>query len=381
MGVRTKVKANARKAVAQGSVKTLSITLIIVCIWFLYAIFILGASAVTELFNVPLSTINIFSDWSYVFSPIIVGATVVLQVILFSPLAVGTARWFYRLAGADTPDVVDLFDFFSGAKRYFGSIWLELNLLIRKVFFGVLFLAVPVFITVLGSLMYSGALSAVLLPETAGSVAPLIGTMLIILGVVLLVVAVIFLWIFQKRYMLARYIYSSGECSAWRSVKQSEEFMKYRKSELFIFDISFILWWASCIAVAPALYVFPYYMEASAIYARVLIESAERRKNGTLESANVIEHTEPTQEFRAPPEETFAPAVGEAHVYQQTNAETEARPKPEPYYTPAPEPQKEDQAEAEQGTAAENEPAPEPYYTPEPAPALEPENPRKDDLY
>lgn len=300
MSVRSKVKTNARRVLGQNYMKALIIVLILICVLFLFSLLMLIANTAVSFFGY----LEILGHWNYLLSPAIVCVTLLLQMLLFSPLLVGTARWFYRLVGNEPGEIIDLFDFFAGAKHYFGSVWMELNLFIRGFFYAFLFTALPIVLTELGVNLFIGFWSPEPVPD---SVAMVIGGMMSIAGIVLLAVTGIFSWIFLKRYALARYLYTEGGRSVRQAVKQSVYFMKGHKAELFLFDLSYLGWFISCILVAPAFFVLPYYLSAKALYARVIIEYGQRGKG--QEGIG----QEPTQEFGSeqPPVIILGPAEEE----------------------------------------------------------------------
>lgn len=286
MSVRSKVKVNARKAMTQNFIKSLSVTLILISVALLYAVFVMVANMVVELFIGPLGGRGILDDWNYLYSPILVGVSFLVQLVLFSPLVIGCAGWFYRLVGDENTDVIDLFDHFSGIRRYFGSLWFQLNLAVRSFFYSFLFTAVPVAVLGMGYLLITGRWVS---QDFSAPLSVLLGSMLMIAGTVLFIALGIFAWVFLKRYFLAPYLYAAGDCSVRQAFKQSVYFMKGHKGELFLFDLSFIGWFLCCIVLVPILYVFPYYTSASALYARVLIERGQREKEVSVQ--------EPTLEF------------------------------------------------------------------------------------
>lgn len=299
--LRGRIKTNARRAVTQNYVRSLCVVLILASVLMLLYILSVVANLLMEFFGPQLRYfIPILSGWNYVFSPIVVSVSLLMEWVLFSALILGVARWFYRLCGGEPCDVIDVFDCFAGGKRYFGALWLELNLFVRRLFWSLIFLCVPVAICLCGAAVLSGRgitlfgmtilggreSMNVLMPQAASSV---IGTMLLIAGSVLTAAAAIFLWVFLKRYFLARYLYAGNEgYSVRRAVKQSVYFMKGRKSDLFVFDLSFLGWLIACLALIPAFYAVPYYLCSRALYARVLIELHERRTDAPAE---------PTREF------------------------------------------------------------------------------------
>ncbi|RGB69786.1 DUF975 family protein [Provencibacterium massiliense] len=305
MSVRSKIKSNAKKAVSQNFVKTLTVTIILFCIVLLYIVLVMMANTVIELLSSTLALPGILRGWGYVSSPAVVGASLLLQLILFSPLMVGAARWFYRLMGQEGSDVFDLFEFFSSFRQYFGSFWLELNLTLRSFLYTFLFTLVPVVIVGLGSFLVTGEFGKAM----GGPAATLVGSMLLIAGVVLLIVSAIFSWIFLKRYFLARYLYSGGECTARQAIKQSVYFMRGRKTELFFFDLTFLGWFLACVLIVPFFYVAPYYMSSCALYARYLIEYGHRYQQAAPQP-------QPTKEFDCAPDEAAGdpeePQSGEA---------------------------------------------------------------------
>ncbi|MCI8622304.1 MAG: DUF975 family protein [Provencibacterium sp.] len=283
MSVRSKVKINARRVLWQNFIKALIVVLILLCVSFLFSLFMMIANTASS----ALGYLEILGDWNYLLSPLIVFTTLLLQLILFSPLLIGASKWFYRLVGSEPGDIIDLFDYFAGFKNYFGSVWMELNLFVRSFFYTFLFTVLPILLMGSGIELFNGFWSPEPIPMP---VATVVGGMLTIAGGVLLALAGIFSWIFLKRYALSRYLYAEGGCSVRRAIKQSVYFMRGRKAELFLFDLSYLGWLFSCLLVIPAFFVVPYYMSAKALYAKVIIEYGQR--GNTAEPPQ-----EPTKEF------------------------------------------------------------------------------------
>ena len=298
MSVRSKVKSNTRRVLGQNFMKALIVVLILVCVLFLFSLFMLIANTVASAFGY----LEILGNWNYLLSPAIVSLTLLLQLILFSPLLIGTAKWFYRLVGSESVDIIDLFDFFAGLKNYFGSVWMEINLFLRSFFYTFLFTVLPIALIGSGIDLFHGFWSPDPIPSSVATVA---GGMLTIAGSILLALTGIFSWIFLKRYSLSRYIYAEGGCTVRRAVKQSVYFMRGRKAELFLFDLSYLGWFLSCILIIPAFFVVPYYMSAKALYARVIIEYGQR-ENTPIEASQ-----EPTKEFESEPQDAEPETVWE----------------------------------------------------------------------
>ncbi|MCI8441896.1 MAG: DUF975 family protein [Provencibacterium sp.] len=288
MSIRSKVKSNARRVLGQHYIKALIIVLILICVVFLFSLLMMVANVSASAFGY----LKIMGDWNYLLSPAIVLVTLLLQLVLFSPLLIGASRWFYRLVGNEPGDIVDLFDYFAGAKNYFGSVWLEINLFVRRLFYTFLFTIIPIALTSAGLELFNGFWSPEPVPAAVASV---VGGMLTLAGSILLALTGIFSWIFCKRYLPARYIYAEGGCSVRRAIKQSVYCMKGRKAELFLFDLSYLGWFLSCILVIPILFVAPYYLSAQALYVRVIMEYGQR-----TDTKDVPEQ-EPTREFTAEP--------------------------------------------------------------------------------
>lgn len=276
ISLRKKVKTNAHRAVTQNYIRCLCVTLILASVVMLLALLAMVANLVMEFLGVQLPWISgsVLGNWNYISSPIIVLVSLLVEWILLAPLLLGAAWWYYRLCGGESCEVIDLFDCFSGVKRYFGALWLEANLFVRRLLWTLVFLCVPESVCLCGMAILSGKWMA---EELSVQVTSIIGGLLLIAGGVLFFAAAIFSAVFLKRYALARYLYVSEEgCGVRKSIKQSVYFMKNRKSELFVFDLSYIGWLMLCVFIIPAFYVIPYYMASRALYARVLIETNQR---------------------------------------------------------------------------------------------------------
>lgn len=274
MSVRGKIKQNARRALGQNYVKALSVHLIGLCVILLYMVLLLIANVVTELFAVPMSTLPLLDNMGYVYSPVIMGVTGIVQLLLFAPLSIGLVRWFYRLSGADIPSVVDVFEPYESARSYFGSVLFYLGFSIRTTFYWIVFMLIPGGVLAFGVILLQG----LWIPQNlATDMASLIGGLLSMLGLVLILLASVLFFIFSMRYQLAPYLYASGECGPVKCFARSIKLMHGHKSELFLFNLSYFGWFILCILVFPILYVAPYYATASALYSRYIIEYYARR--------------------------------------------------------------------------------------------------------
>ena len=207
-----------------------------------------------------------------------------LSVLFIIPLTFGVAGWFYSLVQGQSHSLLTIFSCFESAKTYCRTVWLHIQIFVRTLFWGLVFMALPggLFYLSMGVVYRQFTLFADNLRLNAT-----FGTIGVVLSVILLVLAAIFYLIFISRYTLAVYIFwENPEQKISQVLKSSVQFSHGYRSSLLLFELTFVPWFLLSVAIIPLLFVYPYYCAGMALYARYLIERSQR-----------IQVVEPTQEF------------------------------------------------------------------------------------
>ncbi|RPF48076.1 putative membrane protein [Hydrogenoanaerobacterium saccharovorans] len=270
MKLRTQIKQNARRALGGNWGK--AICIFFVCLT-IYVIFSLLQGLISLLLNIPdfqdvLKTPSFYFDDVVNLSQlsIIVAAIfTLLSLIVNSPLTFGVKQWYYHLVGGESDDVVSIFSFFSCCRLFFKVIWHDINLIIRRLLWAIPFSIIPGIIT--------GTAVLMLYNTQPTDIMRLGGIMLFMLGLLLALIAQVFFVIFTNRYFLSAYLIAENpELTVKAAIKTSIRYTKHNKGNIFMLQLSFILWGILSLLVLPLLYVVPYYSAANALYAKYLIE-------------------------------------------------------------------------------------------------------------
>lgn len=292
MTLRRQIKQNGKKCLYNNWGKAISIVLLGAAIYLLFTVVETILS-----FLVGLGGAQIGWGWylpgTSVLSLVLTGIMAVGFLLIYAPLQIGIAGWYWSISSGRSEDILAVFAPFSSGKLFFRSLLLSLGLMVRKLFFGILYLIVP-----------SAALAASIWCLRFGQFegALFVGTMGVVLGGVLFLVAAAFYLLFCQRYFLARYYLLDGETTAHQAVKKSVQATAGHRDQLFVFQLSYLGWMALGVLLLPLLYVVPYYEMSQLLYARFLMEQDERRNKLAVcepSEAQVQEDCAKTREFQA----------------------------------------------------------------------------------
>ncbi|MBQ8599368.1 MAG: DUF975 family protein, partial [Oscillospiraceae bacterium] len=166
----------------------------------------------------------------------------------------------------DSPEVLSIFNCFS-SKKFFRSLSLEIHIWGRKLLLALLYFALPaaVLAASIWCLDYGPYYMNLEMSQVIGSTGISFGVLLALLFGVCYAVHV-------QKFFLARYYVVNENTGVWEALKKARHASKGRRGEIFLFKLSFLPWFISCVLVIPALYVQPYYEISAMLYARVLME-------------------------------------------------------------------------------------------------------------
>lgn len=180
-------------------------------------------------------------------------------VVLF-PLSFGVLRWFWNISSAKSPNLSEIFYFFSNSKEFSKAIFISLGLFVRMVLGAIIcflpgiilhYLTVPDIYNLLGFGM----------PFWLEALNPLV-SVFEVLGILLFV-----LWIL--RYSLFYVIlFTEPNLSASRTIKKGASLFYGQALRLFGFLASFSGWFLLCLLVIPIIFVAPYIFASFAVYGR-----------------------------------------------------------------------------------------------------------------
>lgn len=287
--IRTKVKSNAKVILKSNWLKAIGILLIV---FFLATAISSLETALKKAFNLPdqlnfttsesprlmwSSIINYFESTmlvSLIFS--------VFTFILTTPLLLGQVEWYWNLTERKPQGIEGIFTWFGSLHLFIKSIWLKINIALRLIPWFLLTLALPysiIFISMRFLLLYSD--TGV---ELAASVMMIFGLILLPCGAALLLYV-------SAKYFLASYILVEDSTrKVNRCVRDSIQFTRGLRSDIFTFWLSFAGWFILCVFLLPMVYVLPYFYSSSAVYAKYIIYSRRLSEAGSKkENMDTIE--------------------------------------------------------------------------------------------
>ena len=190
-----------------------------------------------------------------------------LRLVLLTPLRAGAVAWFDGLAGCRQRPLTTLFWPFGN------RVWLR-SLGVRLYAGGATGAVALLPLSALGSVLWlnEGRLAA-LTPEDRALWAALLGTA----AAGWLLAA----WTYGKRFSMANFLLGPDHgCTAREAVALSVRCTRGHRWQLVWMDITFFPWFASCLLVAPAFYVVPYYAACRVEYSRYLYDRWRHRRRG-----------------------------------------------------------------------------------------------------
>ena len=188
-------------------------------------------------------------------------------VLLCAPLKAGRMAWFWRQSGRNGRHngIGALFSPFRPARRAMRAVALWLALLVRKLGWALLFCGPGAIL--LGIAWYK-------LVNGSEAILFLIPC---ISGAVFLITGLLFFLVVTRRYLLAFYLFDeSDKATASAVIRESERVMDGQMGRAAAFALSFAPWILSCVFLFPIFYVYPYYQQAHAVFARQALNLAPR---------------------------------------------------------------------------------------------------------
>lgn len=211
-----------------------------------------------------------------IFTGIFLG-TSLFDLIVFSPLRLGSKQWYYKLVRGEEVIVRDVFYYYEGWRRYFKSIWFTISLGVRKAIWGIILSAIPVGIILTGT--YFVYYREVFFSEPAYKI---IFIAAIILGAVLMVGAIVAMIYILNKYFIAEYIIAQNGLSPRRAIKVSAEYTKRFRFSIFSLGMTFVGWSIAASVFPPLLlYVIPYLEATMGIYALYIVSKNKRERPET----------------------------------------------------------------------------------------------------
>lgn len=191
----------------------------------------------------------------------------VAAALLCAPLKAGRMAWFWRQNAnrGRSNGIGTLFEPFRPARRAMQCAALWLCLLVRKLGWWLLFCAPGMILLGISwfQLTVGSELLTFLIPCAAGGI--------------FFVVGLFFYLLVTRRYLLAYYLFDElDRPHATAIIRESARVMDGQMGQAAAFALSFTPWILSCILLFPALYVYPYYQQSRASFARQALSRGPR---------------------------------------------------------------------------------------------------------
>ena len=190
---------------------------------------------------------------------------VILYAALLAPLALGWVRWHYVLIQGSRPAFRELFHFFGSGRMYARAVWHNVQLAVRCLGWGIVFLSLP-----------GGLLSICvrfLSIDTITRATRLIASVGVLVALGLMVLMAILYAIYIGKYSLSGYLLcESDEITVSQALSDSARYTRGYRGVKFLFTLSFAGWYllVPLTFFVALLFVLPYHMAAQAVFARYL---------------------------------------------------------------------------------------------------------------
>lgn len=224
--------------------------------------------------------------------------------LLHEPFELGVTRWYHGLSEGQSPEVLEIFHYFSGRTLFFRSLVLQIHVWGRKLLWAIVYFALPAAVGAFS--IWSLAYGHHYMDYDLSAIVGIVG---LAMAFFLAILCGIFYGIAMQKYFLARYYMIEQNCSPWEALKKSRHASKGKRGQIFCFKFSFLPWMLLSLMVIPALYVMPYYSISSLLYARVLMEQhyrstqlvpvesmQEENESDDLDDTQIFDAVKPSQE-------------------------------------------------------------------------------------
>lgn len=194
----------------------------------------------------------------------ITGGSALVYFIVMSVIAMGYTKLHFAFAEGRDESISTLFDMFSSAKKFFGSLFFSVE-------YGLRLIITAAFAAAPGTGLFYIAYTYI--PDGNRTIELLkISACCIAISLVILCLS---LWlIFIQRWHLAKYYFISGK-GVFKSFSLSAKASKGFCTSLLKFKLSFIGWAVISLLILPMIWSVPYYMISAAIYSKYLMERYE----------------------------------------------------------------------------------------------------------
>lgn len=191
-----------------------------------------------------------------------VGAVALLYLFLMAPFSVGMSRYFLRAAKGEKATFRDVFSVYANIRVVFSSIALTLITILFSVISFVVFMIIPVAVSILG--IFNGS---VILVQFARS---------------LMIVFTLLFVVWVSRYRFISYIYAADETGVFATLYKYFKYMKKRNGECLILGGSYF-GWIVMISLMPFL-MFIYQCLSNTVYAKYLLRFRGELSFGQFEN-------------------------------------------------------------------------------------------------
>lgn len=197
--------------------------------------------------------------------------SLLLPLFLTAPVTLGLNRFFWRTTGGADDTVGSIFYYFSEPALYVRSIIYEILFKLRIYLIGLIcFLPAAAAALFSNTDVYNVLRIA---PPYFMKYMPAVSIGLAFVGVLLFVPLML-------RYYLAPFLLINDEgISPNDAFRLSARISKGSKAAYFVFILSFIGWFLLCAFALPILYVYPYVLASSAVFARYTLYAHSNRGN------------------------------------------------------------------------------------------------------
>ncbi|MDR0404396.1 MAG: DUF975 family protein [Oscillospiraceae bacterium] len=187
----------------------------------------------------------------------------IFVLFLFSPLIMGSARFYFEMANGVSPSILEIFYFFKTPEIFCRVLFFAFEFML-KIIKNTLLCLLPGFILLIFcSFCFKG--SAIGIGFWIQRFGILASVLVILAGVILSI-----FW--NMSYFAAPFLFllqTKGKASS--SIKQSSLKMKNHRGTAFLLTLNFLVALIPCFLILPILYVFPLFFEIFAIACKYIV--------------------------------------------------------------------------------------------------------------
>lgn len=236
-------------------------------------------SAITNLSDLALTFVKLINTEDFIYSLAITVFFLILRFLIISPMELGETKWYYSVAKGSKTYLSKMFAYYQSNQSYISLLLFKIGLTLRGILYGVIsfFAAIAAMsLTIYQLSVYS--LSELAADRNKAILYLAVTVFLVLLGACLY--ALLMLKFFLSSYLFADIKkFDGGIRQINNCFSKSKELMAGDTVRVISLVLSFIPAILSCVFIFPIFYVFPHMKASLAVLAHDIIRSGNQKKD------------------------------------------------------------------------------------------------------